>query len=127
MEEEALALKAVELAKAEATLARINAENARSDAIVAMELEKARLESMPKILAEMVKPAEKIKGISINHISGMGTGSGGASDAKAPVAQAIESIMDMAVQMPALKKIGDAVGVNLEDPLNDALSKPEKK
>ncbi|MGH1415364.1 MAG: flotillin family protein [Pelagimonas sp.] len=127
MEEEALALKAVELAKAEATLAQINAENARSEAIVALELEKARLEAMPKILAEMVKPAEKIKGISINHISGIGGNGSGPSEAKAPVAQAIDSIMDMAVQMPALKKIGDAVGVNLEDPLSDALSKPKGK
>jgi len=126
MEEEAQALKAVELAKAESVLARINAENARSEAIVAMELEKARLESMPKILAEMVKPAEKIKGISINHISGMGTGAGSAAEAKAPVAQAIDSIMDMAVLMPALKKIGDAVGMNLEDPLTEALDKLEK-
>jgi uncharacterized membrane protein YqiK len=113
-EEEALALKAVELAQAEATLARINAENARSDAIVAMELEKARLESMPRIIAEMVKPAEKIQGISVNHISGIG-GASGDGTAKAPISQAVDSILDMAVQLPALKKIGDAVGVNVED------------
>ena len=126
-EEEALALKAVELAQAEATLARINAENARSDAIVAMELEKARLESMPKIISEMVKPAEKIKGISINHLSGVGS-AGGGGEAKAPVSQAIDSIMDMAVQMPALKKIGDAVGVNIEDAIDTTVgSKSEKK
>ncbi len=116
-EEEALALKAVELAQAEATLARINAENARSEAIVAMELEKTRLENMPRIIAEMVKPAEKIKGISVNHISGLGS-SGGEGGSKAPVSQAIDSIMDMAVQMPALKKIGDAVGVNIEDAID---------
>lgn len=124
-EEEALAIKAVELAQAEATLARINAENARSEAIVAMELEKARLENMPKIIAEMVKPAEKIKGISINHISGMG-GSGGERGRNAPVGQAIDSIMDMAVQMPALKKIGDAVGVNIEDAIDTVAGKKPK-
>lgn len=90
-EEEALAVKAVALAQAEATLARINAENARSEAIVAMELEKARLENMPKIIAEMVKPAEKIKGISVNHISGMGSSRGDAPGI-APVSQAIDSI-----------------------------------
>ncbi len=116
-EAEAQAQKAVELAQAEAQLARIQADNARSEAIVAMELEKARLEAMPKIVAEMVKPAEKIKGISINHLTGLGGASGGGGD-KAPVSQALESIMDMAVQLPALKKIGDAVGVNLEDSLN---------
>lgn len=121
-EEEALALKAVELAKAEATLARINAENARSDAIVAMEVEKARLESMPRIIAEMVKPAEKIRGISVNHISGLGR-SGGEDGAKTPVNQTLDSIMDMAVQLPALKKIGDAVGVNIEDALDTVSGK----
>ena len=125
MEEEAHALKAVELAKAEATLARINAENARSEAIVAMELEKLRLESMPKIISEMVKPAEKIKGISVNHISGLGSSAGGDGGAKAPVSQAIDSIMEMAVQLPALKKIGDAVGVNLEDAI-ETVAKDKK-
>ena len=124
-EEEALALKAVELAQAEATLARINAENARSDAIVAMELEKARLESMPRIIAEMVRPAEKIKGISINHITGMG--STGGDGATAPVNQALNSIMDMAVQLPALKKIGDAVGVNLEETIETVSGKKSDK
>lgn len=116
-EEEAIAQKVVELAKAEAKLASINADNARSEAIVAMEIEKARLEAMPKIISEMVKPAEKIKGISINHVTGMGSTGGGDGGAKAPVSQAIDSILDMAVQMPALKKIGDAVGMNIEDSL----------
>lgn len=116
-EEEAIAQKVVELAKAEAKLASINADNARSEAIVAMEIEKARLEAMPKIISEMVKPAEKIKGISINHVTGMGSSGGGDGSAKAPVSQAIDSILDMAVQMPALKKIGDAVGMNIEDSL----------
>ena len=125
-EEEALALKAVELAQAEANLARINAENARSEAIVAMELEKARLENMPKIIAEMVKPAEKIKGISVNHISGMGR-AGGEGGSAAPVSQALDSILDVAVQLPALKKIGDAVGVNLENAIETVSNERSKK
>lgn len=117
-EAEAEALKTVELARAEADLAHIKAENARSEAIVAMELEKARLEAMPKIIAEMVKPAEKIKGISINHLTGTGVSAGAGADNKAPINQALDSIMDMAVQLPALKKIGDAVGLNIEDSLS---------
>lgn len=114
--EEAEALKAVELARSEAELARIKAENARSDAIVAMELEKARLEAMPKIVAEMVKPAEKIKGISINHMTGLGGGSGGESP-ESPVNQTINSILDLAVQLPTMKKLGDTIGMNLDDSL----------
>ena len=37
-----------------------------------MELEKARLEAMPKIVSEMVKPAEEIKSINVNHVTGLG-------------------------------------------------------
>lgn len=125
-QEDALALKTVELAKADALLAQIEAENARSDAIVALELEKARLQSMPKIIAEMVKPAEKINGISVNHISGLG-GSSGETGHKAPVSHAIDSIMDMAVQMPALKKVGDAIGLNLEDAVDVVSGKKTEK
>lgn len=126
---EAEAQKAVDLARAEALRARIDAENARSEALVAMEMEKARLEALPRILAEMVKPAEKITGISINHISGLrgdgggaGSGTGGHGGA---VGQALDAILDMAVQMPAMKKIGDQIGLNLEDNLPDL--KPKKK
>ncbi len=122
-QEEAEAVKSVELARVEADLARIKAENSRSDAIVAMELEKARLAALPKIVSEMVKPAEKIKGISINHVSGLGGNSGSQAD-KAPINQALDSILDMAVQFPALKKIGDAVGVNIDDSLS--VLKPDK-
>lgn len=119
--EETAAFKLAEAARTEAALARIEAENARSDAIIAMELEKARLQAMPGIVAEMVKPAEKITGISINQIGGLGNDAGGAD--KAPVSQAIDAILGMAVQLPALQKIGDAVGVNIDDGLS-ALKKP---
>jgi hypothetical protein len=106
----------VELARAEAERAHIEAANARTEALVAMELEKARLEALPKIVGEMVKPAEKITGISINHLSGLG-GHGANGAAKPPVNQALDSILEMAVQLPALQKIGDAVGVNIDQSL----------
>ena len=82
-----------------------------------MELEKARLDAMPKIVGEMVKPAEKIKSINVNHVTGLG-GSGGDSGAKSPVASAMDSIMEMAVQYPMLKKIGDQMGVSLDETLD---------
>ena len=110
---EAEALKALKLAEAEGERARIEAENGRSDAVIALELEKARLRAMPEIVSQMVKPAEKIKGISINHISGLGRGEGG-ERATSPVSQTLDAILDMAVTLPAMKKIGDSVGVNLE-------------
>ncbi len=100
------------LAAAETEQARIAAENTRSEALTAMEMEKARLAALPGIVGEMVKPAEKIKGISINHISGLDRPAGGTGGS--PVDQTVGAILDMAVSLPALKKIGDAVGVNLE-------------
>lgn len=106
--------KAARLSEAAANKAIIEAENARSDSMVAMELERARLEAMPKIVAEMVKPIEKIGGISINHLSGGGFARRGDGGDQSPVNQALDSIMDMAVQLPALKKIGDSIGLNLQ-------------
>jgi uncharacterized membrane protein YqiK len=113
--EEAEALKAMRLAETEANLAQIEAENARSDAQVAMQLELARLKAMPQILAEMVKPAEKISGISINHVTGLGRG--GSEAVGSPVNQTVDAILDMAVSLPAMKKLGDVVGVNLDTAL----------
>jgi uncharacterized membrane protein YqiK len=111
---EAEATKAVEWAKVAAERARIEAENARSEAIIAMELEKARLEAMPRILAEMVRPAEKITGISINQLNGVGGARGeGAERAASPVNATVDAIMDMAVQLPSLQKIGDQISANL--------------
>ncbi|MDE0521417.1 MAG: flotillin, partial [Boseongicola sp.] len=118
--EAAEAEKAVKLAEAEADRARIEAENARTDALVAMELEKARLEAMPKIVGEMVKPAERINSINVNHVTGLGS-QGGDGAARTPVASAMDAIMDMAVQLPLLKKVGDQMGVSFDEAAgNDA-------
>ncbi|MBV6636384.1 MAG: flotillin [Mameliella sp.] len=112
--EEAASMKVYQLAEAEAQAARIEAENGRSEAAMALEAERIRLDRLPAILAEVVKPAEKISGISINHISGLDrSGKGPAS----PVGQTIESILDMAVALPAMQKIGDRIGVNLDSVL----------
>ncbi|WP_136656775.1 flotillin domain-containing protein [Nitratireductor sp. XY-223] len=113
--EEAEARKAVGLAEAEAAKARFAAENSRSEAQVALDLQKARLEAMPKIVSEMVKPAEKIKSININHLSGGFGRSNSGEGGNTVINQALDSILDMAVQLPALKKIGDSLGVNFDE------------
>ncbi|MBV7395443.1 flotillin family protein [Mameliella sediminis] len=105
------------LAEAEGKRAITDAENALSEALVAMKIDLARIEAMPKILAEAVRPAEKIDSIRIHQVSGLnGTGATGAggSDGKAPVNQALDSIMGMAVQMPALKKLGEELGMTMD-------------
>ncbi len=121
------------LAEAEGSRALIEAENLRAEHVVAMRTDLARLEALPKIVAEMVRPAEKINSINIHHLSGFG-GGGAASGGDRPVVnQALDSIMEMAVKLPALKRLGDEVGISFDQGLAgitekeaDA-AKPEQK
>jgi flotillin len=101
------------LAEAEGTEAITRAENALSEQIVAMKVDLARLQALPEIMAQMVKPVEKIDSIRIHQIGGLGgtTGSGSGQGDKPVVNQALDSIMGMAVQMPTLKKLGEELGL----------------
>lgn len=90
-EAEAETLRIVRQAEADGEAARIAAENGRSPELAAMEMEKARLEAMPAIVAQMVKPVERIKGISINHVSGIGRGGWGSRSCSARPLFAAES------------------------------------
>ena len=109
--EEAETMRIMKQAEADAAVAMIAAENGRSIEAQTFELEKLRLQAMPEIVSQMVKPIEKIDGISINHISGLDRGERSASSA---VGQTMDAIMDMAVSLPAMKKIGESIGVNLD-------------
>lgn len=119
------AIKAEKLADAEGTRAQIDAENSLSDKIIDFRIAKARLESLPGIVAEMVKPAEKIGNITIHKVDGLG-GNGGASvgsegGSKGLVNQAFDEIRRSAFEMPALTAIGKAVGVNMDAGLTGLL------
>lgn len=106
------------LAEAEGRRAIVEAENAIAEEIVNMKIALARLEKLPEIVAQMVKPAEKIDTIRIHQVSGLNGAGGGAGGSgggdKPPVNQALDSIMGMAVQLPALKKIGEELGVSMD-------------
>lgn len=118
--------------RAKGQLALNEAENVFSAEIVNLKADIARLEALPKIIAEMVKPAEKIDQIRIHQIGGLGArgGGGGGGEgeaaAKPPVNQALDSIMDMAVQLPALKKIGEELGLSIEDGI-EGVADPRRK
>lgn len=112
-------------AEAKGFAARIAAENTRSADAHALEMEKARLAAMPKIIGEMVKPAEKITGISINHVSGLGKSSGDAP--ASPVNQTVESILDMAVNLPAMQRLGEQIGLSLDATLDQSKTSSRKK
>jgi flotillin len=127
----AAAEKARMLAESEGSRALIDAENALSTPVLHMKLEQYRLDRMPEIMSHMMKPIEKIDSIRINHVSGFGasqggSGGGGSSDeggggaGKPPVTQVMDSILGMALQLPALKSIGDQIGVDLSGSIDAA-------
>lgn len=125
------AKKADLLAEAEGRKELAAAENVLSEGIVKMRVELARLQALPQIVAEMVKPAEKIDTIRIHQVSGLGNGMGGGSGngsggEKAPVNQALDSIMGMAVQLPALRKIGEELGISLDNGVTGVMDSARK-
>ncbi len=104
-------------AMGQAALAK--AENSLSEQSVRLRLETHRLDRMPDIIAQLVKPAEKIESIRINQFSGIGMGGHGGTVGEtgasgSPFNQALDSIMGMAVQFPALKRIGDEIGLEMD-------------
>lgn len=123
------ATKVEMLAKAEGKAALIAAENALSSDVIGMKIDLARLETLPDVVGKMMKPAEKIDSIRINHITGFG-GTGGASGSgksgdNAVVNQVVDGVLSMALQMPAIKKLGEEIGINIGDGLkglSDAVS-----
>ena len=130
------AQKKASLAEAEGLAAKIAAENTQQPEVIRMKLDMHRLDRMPKIVAEMVRPAEKIDSIKIHQISGLNTGIGGqGSGGKGSgeggnpplVNQVIDGVLGMALQMPALKKLGEEIGVDLEDGINTITAKETPK
>jgi flotillin len=115
------------MAESEGRAALIKAENSRTESLMHLELERYRLDKMPEIIGQMMKPAEKIDSIRIHQVSGFGNaqapGGGAVVDggsARAPVTQVMDSILGMALQLPALKSIGESIGYDF----STALPKP---
>ena len=114
------------MAESEGKAALIKAENSRTESLMHLELERYRLDKMPAIIGEMMKPAEKIDSIRIHQVSGFGSaqapGNGAVVDTagRAPVTQVMDSILGMALQLPALKSIGESIGYDF----SNALPKP---
>lgn len=106
------------LAQAEGQRALAEAHNQLEERVVAMRVELAKVEALPRVVAEMVRPAERIDSIRIHQVGGLGQGaaSGGTGEAggRTPINQALDSVMAMAVQLPALKKLGDDLGMSLD-------------
>ncbi len=114
------------LAESEGSRAMIAAENSLSEPLLRMKLEKYRLDRIPEIVSQMMKPVEKIDSIRIHQVSGFGASHGGgaagggdaAGGGRAPVTQVMDSILGMALQLPALKSIGDQIGVDFSSAID---------
>lgn len=117
MLDKANATKSRLISEAEGKAAIIEAENAQSAELIAMKLDEARLRTLPDVVERMMKPAEKIETIRINQMTGFGgaagTGDGGAD--KSTVNQVVDSVLSMALQLPAVQKLGEEVGMNIGD------------
>ncbi len=116
--EKAEAKRVALLAEAEGQMALHQAENALNGRLIEMKEELARIEALPRAIAEMVRPAERIESIKIHNVTGLGAASPeSAGGDKTPVNQALDSILGMAVQLPALKTLGDELGLSIGDGL----------
>ncbi|MEM9061430.1 MAG: flotillin domain-containing protein [Pseudomonadota bacterium] len=113
--EQAEAAKNELLSRAEGTAALIAAENAQSAELMKLKLDQDRLRTLPGVVERLMKPAEKIETIRINQISGLGNsgGTAGESGDKSAINQAVDGVLNMALQLPAVKKLGEEVGLNV--------------
>ncbi len=113
----AAAERARMLAEAEGRSALIAAENGLDPAVIAMRLEERRLDRLPEIMTQMMKPVEKIDSIRINHLGGFGNGHGGNGNgggSDGAFGTAMEQILGMAVRLPAMKQMGADIGIDFD-------------
>lgn len=96
-----------------------SAENALSDAVIRMRLEERKLDRLPEIMTQMMKPVEKIDSIRINQIGGIGSGGGGGGTGEGgsvdnAFGAAMDQILGMAVRLPAMKQMGEEIGLDFD-------------
>ncbi|MEO1200641.1 MAG: flotillin domain-containing protein, partial [Pseudomonadota bacterium] len=106
-------------AEAAGLSAKYAAENTLSDAVMRMRLEERKLDRMPEIMTQMMKPVEKIDSIRINQIAGLGDrtsggGSSGGEGVSGAFGAAMDEILGMAVRLPAMRKMGEDIGFEFD-------------
>ncbi|MFT6459863.1 flotillin family protein [Pseudophaeobacter arcticus] len=102
-------------AEAAGHMALNSAENTLSEAVIRMRLEERKLDRLPEIMTQMMKPVEKIDSIRINQISGAPGGSGGGAEGvDSAFGAAMDQILGMAVRLPAMKQMGEDIGLDFD-------------
>ncbi|MEZ5589819.1 MAG: flotillin domain-containing protein [Gammaproteobacteria bacterium] len=128
---EAEARQAELSAEAVGRKALAEADNTLSERAVNLRLQQHKLDRLPELVGQMVKPVEKIDSIRIHQISGLGasgnthSGSTASGSGNAPVNQAIDGLLGMAVQLPVLQKLGRELGLSFEQGLAGLVDPPE--
>jgi flotillin len=118
------------LAQSEGERSVIEAQNSQTDALIRMKLEQYRLDRLPEIVSQMMKPVEKIDSIRIHQLSGFGggapgtPGTNGDAGQKTPINQVMDSILSMALQLPALRSIGDSIGLDFSSAVEQQSGTP---
>ena len=62
----------------------------------------------------MMKPVEKIDSIRIHQIGGMGHGSDPRDGVNGAFGAAMDQILGMAVRLPAMKQMGEEIGLDFD-------------
>ena len=101
-------------AEAAGLSARYAAENTLSEAVIQMRLEERKLDRLPDIMTQMMKPVEKIDSIRINQIAGLGDRSGSGEGVSGAFGAAMDEILGMAVRLPAMRKMGEDIGFEFD-------------
>jgi uncharacterized membrane protein YqiK len=107
------------LAESEGSTARIKAENSRTEEPHAPRARAPPPRRRRRSCADD-RPAEKIESIRIHQVTGLGGApgsTGGESASRPPVNQVMDSILGMALQLPALKSIGESIGYDFSGAL----------
>ncbi|PVZ51047.1 flotillin family protein [Phaeobacter sp. JL2872] len=101
-------------AEAAGRIALNQAENTLGDAVIRMRLEERKLDRLPEIMTQMMKPVEKIDSIRINQISGAGGSNGAGEGVDGAFGAAMDQILGMAVRLPAMKQMGEEIGLDFD-------------
>lgn len=120
--------KAIErLASADAVRHEVNAKaereineaaNMLSSEQIDMKIRLALIEQMPAILAEMVKPIEKVDSVRVVHMSGGMPGMGGTTGVEASgniADQVSKAMLGYRMQVPMVDELAKQLGVDLSD------------
>ena len=101
-------------AEAAGRIALNQAENTIGDNVIRMRLEERKLDRLPEIMTQMMKPVEKIDSIRINQIGGSNGAGGSGEGVDGAFGAAMDQILGMAVRLPAMKQMGEEIGLDFD-------------